>query len=92
MRSLVVKELVTDKAEVIANKECGIKDFFKLRQLDKLRLVYDVFSYDESTFDEIVKVMQPYIRERGEEIAQSTEYLKDPLLFTSKLLGLYVEF
>ena len=36
--------------------------------------------------------MQPYIRERGEEIAQSIEYLKDPLLFTSKLLGLYEEF
>ena len=82
MKSLVVKELVTDKAEAIVKKEFGINEFFKQKQLDKLRLVHDVFSYDESTFMEIVKVMQPYIKQRGEQIVHSPEYLKDPLLFT----------
>ena len=82
MKILVVKELVTDMAEPIMRKDFGINEFFKQKQLDKLKLVHDVFSYDENTFSEIVKYMQPYIKLRGSQIVFSQEYLKDPLLFT----------
>ena len=35
--------------------------------------------------------MWPYIKERGDSVVQSQEYLKDPLLFTQKLLELHLE-
>ena len=60
--------------------------------MDKLKLLFDVFKRDERTFDEIVKKMQPFILECGMLIVDNEEHLKDPLLFTTKLLDLRQEF
>ena len=47
MMKIVVSELVTKTAgRVASQEEASIADFFKQSQLDKLKLTYDVFSYD----------------------------------------------
>ena len=79
---LVVKELVTDQAEAIVDKEAGVVEFFRNRQLDKLNLLYRVFRRDENTFDSIIGKMSPYMEDIGMEIVQNEEHMKDPLVFT----------
>ena len=54
-------------------------------------MAHDVFSYDESTYVFILNIMTPFIMEKGMAIVKNDENLKDPLLFTKKLLDLRME-
>ena len=45
-----------------------------------------MFSHDQQTYDLIIQKMKPFIIETGNKIVQSEECLKDPILFTQKLL------
>ena len=50
-----------------------------------------MFKRDENTFGHIINAMTPYIKGCGESIVNDPEALKDPNLFTSKLLELKAE-
>ena len=64
---------------------------FEQRNSDQLKLLFDVFKRDPSTFKYIIDSMQPYVQARGEEIIRDEENLKDPNQFTFKLLALKQE-
>lgn len=56
-----------------------------------MKLLFDVFKRDESTFCHIINAMKPYIKACGEAIVKDPETLKDPNMFTNKLLELKSE-
>ena len=74
-------------AQQVADKEQGVVHFFKEKSLDKLHLLFNVFSRDESKYEVIINKMKPYIEEQGTLIVNEDENLKDPLMFTTKLLA-----
>ena len=61
--TIFVKELITDMAQAVVNKVSGVLEFFKQQHLEKLRLLFTVFSRDENTYDKIIDVMTPFIIE-----------------------------
>ena len=69
-------------ASIVVDKENGVVTFFKEKSLDKLHLLYNVFSRDDEKYDEILEKMRPYIEEQGALIVNNEENVKDPLMFT----------
>ena len=67
---------------MIVEKENGVVTFFKEKSLDKLHLLFNVFSRDDSKYDQILEKMRPYIEEQGALLVSNEENVKDPLLFT----------
>jgi len=65
MLKVVVRELITNTAEEICEKEGGILTFLKEKQFEKLQLVFKVFNNDDSTFRHIISKMIQFISERG---------------------------
>lgn len=88
---ITIQVLVTDMAKRISEKDGGIVDFFKNMQIDKLQLLYKIYSHDQATYTYILKLMTAYISERGLKIVQNEENLKDPVEFVTKLLALKAE-
>ena len=85
-KKILVSEYVTKMAKLQCEKEAGIVTYLREKQLDKLKLVYQVFQRDPDTFKHIIDKMKPYVEERGTAIVKNEEYLKDPLVFVQKLL------
>ena len=50
--------------------------------------MYNIFSRVESTLKYIIETMDQYIMQEGAKITKNLEILKDPLLFTQKILDL----
>ena len=88
---VVVDELLTNKATMICEKEAGVVDFFKQKQLGKLGTLFAVFKRNEACFDHVIGKMRPYITGVGTEIVQNEENIKDPNGFISKLLEFKAE-
>lgn len=59
--------------------------------MDELKLLYDIFKRDQNTFGLIIQKMNPYILERGQKIVMEESNVKDPHLFTEKLLEFKLE-
>lgn len=91
MLQIVERELVTTQAEAVARKDTGCVFMFNQKNLEELKLLYEIFSRDPETFDLIIMQMNPYIIERGKKIVLDEENIKDPYLFTSKLLDFKAE-
>ena len=66
-------------ASQVVDKENGVVTFFKEKSLDKLHLLFNVFTRDESKYDEILEKMRPYIEEQGALLVSNDENVKDPL-------------
>ena len=79
---IVKKELITNMAWNIVSKENGIDHYFAESEFDKLKLAYEVFSWDESALERLVNKMGPFIEARGTVIVLNENNLKDPLTFT----------
>lgn len=58
---------------------------------DDMKLLYKCFKRDDQTLPAIIKLMEPYIVERGDAIVKDEENIKDPIAFTTKLLALKKE-
>lgn len=86
-----IKALVTDMANIVVEKENGVVTFFKEKALDKLHLLFNVFTRDESKYEQILDKMKPYIEEVGCALVNLEENVKDPIKFTDKLLGFKAE-
>ena len=65
---IVERELITNKAEKIAQSDTGITHFFKFKQFENLKLLFSLFSRQSSTYDEILRILKPYILEKGRKI------------------------
>ena len=83
--------MITKMAEQVASKDTGCVHMFKQKNLDELKLLFNVFRRDPSTFGLIISQMNPYIIERGLKIVQDEENVKDPHMFTEKLLHFKAE-
>ena len=66
-------------ANNVVEKENGVVTFFKEKSLDKLHLLFNVFSRDDSKYDQILEKMRPYIEEQGALLVSNEENVKDPL-------------
>jgi len=78
-------------AESVTSKDTGCVYMFQQKNLDELKLLYEVFSRDTSTFGLIIQKMNPYIMSRGERIVMDETNVKDPVLFAEKLLEFKAE-
>lgn len=86
-----IKALVTDMASIVVEKENGVVTFFKEKALDKLHLLFNVFSRDDSKYEQILDKMKPYVEEVGCALVNLDENVKDPIKFTERLLGFKAE-
>ena len=91
MLKIVETELITKMAEVVSSKETGCVYMFQQKNLNELKLMFDVFRRDPTTFSLIIKKMTPYIEDRGKKIVMDEANVKDPYLFTEKLLEFKAE-
>ena len=53
--------------------------------------MFDVFKRDQNTFGLIIQKMNPYILDRGGKIVNDEANMKDPHVFTEKLLEFKAE-
>ena len=83
---IVVDELITKLAPQIVDKDNGVVNFFRQGQNKELKLLYQLFSENRDTLHLIISKMRDYIEEAGTKIVTNEEYLKDPIVFTHKLL------
>lgn len=84
---LIEKEAQT----VITKKGTGVKEMLNNKKLDQLRNMYELYSRVEGTLKYILLEIGPYIESRGLEVINDEELQKDPVKFTTKLLGLKKE-
>lgn len=91
MLTIVVNEMITNMAESVCAKDTGCVYMFDQRNLDELKLLFDVFKRAKDTFGLIIQQMNPYILKRGEKIVMDDSNLKDPHTFTQKLLDFKAE-
>ena len=91
MLKIVQNEMITKMAEPVTSKDTGCVYMFEQKNLDELKLLYEVFSRDTSTFGLIIQKMNPYIMSRGEKIVMDETNVKDPVLFAEKLLEFKAE-
>lgn len=59
---------------------------FKDNQSDHLALMYRLFKLDPPSIKHLLYHMQTYIIEKGKSIVMDPEYIKNPVIFTQKLL------
>ena len=91
MLKIVEMELITKMAEAVSSKDSGCVYMFEQKNLNELKLLYDVFKRDQNTFGLIIQKMNPYILDRGQKIVMEENNVKDPHLFTEKLLEFKAE-
>lgn len=88
MLKIVERELITNYADPIVEKETGCNYMFQHSQLSELALMYRLYFRDQDTLGLIIQKMNPYIEMRGEAVVKDENLLKDPIAFTTKLLEL----
>ena len=91
MLKIVENELITKKAEPVVEKATGCEYMFLHSRLQELNLMYNIFKRDPQTLGLIIQKMNPYIEKRGEAVVKDENLLKDPIVFTQKLLDLKSE-
>ena len=91
MKAIVIEEMVSKRAQEVSEKETGCTHMFEQRNINELKLLFEVFKRDETTFKFIIEKMVPYIQNRGKATVEQEELLKDPSLFSQKLLELKAE-
>ena len=91
MLKIVEMELITKMAEAVSSKDSGCVYMFEQKNLNELKLLYDIFKRDQNTFGLIIQKMNPYILDRGQKIVMDEGNVKDPHLFTEKLLEFKAE-
>lgn len=62
---IVEKQLITQQAEILVDKQTGCDFMFNYARLDELALMYKVFKRDEDSLRHIVNKMSPYITNLG---------------------------
>lgn len=91
MLKIAENELITKMAEAVSSKDTGCVHMFEQKNLQELKLLFEVFKRDQTTFGLIIQKMNPYILSRGEKIVMDETNVKDPHLFTEKLLDFKAE-
>lgn len=91
MLKIVVLETISKMADSVSSKDTGCVHMFQQKNLDELKLMFDIFKRDQDKFGLIIQKMNPYIVERGKKIVMDEANVKDPHQFTKKLLDFKAE-
>ena len=61
MKAIVIDEMVTKRAKEVFEKETGCMHMFEQRNNQELKLLFEIFQRDETTYPFIIEKMVPYI-------------------------------
>ena len=83
---ILKRELVTLRAELVANKETGCNQMFGSKRVEDLKLMYKVFSRDEATLPILIRAMSTDCYGRGTTLVRDEAMLKEPIKLIEELL------
>ena len=85
------KYLIGDKSRELAEMDTGVKNMLETKKDEQLRNLYELFKLHEDSLNEISKIFDPYIRNRGKVLYDNKELSKDPKKFIPELINLKKE-
>ena len=85
------KNLIGDRSREIAEMDTGVKNMLETKKYEQLKNLYELFKLYEESLDEISKIFDPYIRNRGKLLYENKELSKDPRKFIPELINLKKE-
>lgn len=83
-----LRNLITTKTKELAKKDTGINFMLKNRKDQELKDMYLLVSKDPDSFKCMTDELDPYIREKGDELNQNKDISRDPKLLISELIKL----
>lgn len=84
------EKFISSKTKDLAKKETGIKFMLKNRKDQEIKETYLLVSKEPSSLKCITDELDPYIREKGDELNQNKDISKDPKLLIPELIKLKV--
>ena len=84
-------ELIKNFATKLIEKETGMEFMLKHDKPEDLKKMYTLFKRVPSCIDIMANHFQPYVLERGKQITGNEVNIKDPVLFSTKILELKKE-
>ena len=86
IQEIIYRELITNHAQTISEKDSGVEMMFDQRQYKELALMY--FLFNDTLNQHILVKLRPYILARGEAIVHDSELILKPSEFIKSLLDL----
>lgn len=89
----LVSELIAayDK-KLVERENSGCSEMYKNKKLEELKNMYFLFSRNPASFNSMIEVMKPYIKNRAENISKNEDLQKDPVKFINEFILLKNEF
>jgi hypothetical protein len=84
------EKFITTKTKELAKKETGIKFMLNNRKDQELKEIYQLVSKEPTSLKSITDELDPYIREKGEELNQNKDISRDPKLLIPELIKLKI--
>lgn len=69
--------------------DTGIRSMFKNEKNDELKLAYELISKHPDSLKSITEEMDPYIRERGDELFNDKELSRDTISIKDNYFRVY---
>ncbi len=83
-----LKYMVENNAKTIAKMDTGIRFMFKNKKDVELKEAYKLISKHPDSLKTITEELDPFVRERGEELYNNRDLAKDPVKFIPELIKL----
>jgi len=84
------EKFITSKTKYLQKKETGIKFMLNNRKDQELKEVFQLVSKEPTSLKYLTEELDPYIREKGEELNQNKDISKDPRLLIPELIKLKI--
>ncbi len=73
------KHLIENNSKALAKMETGIRYMFNNKKLNELKEAYKLISNSPESLKNITDELDPFIRERGDELYNNKEIARDPI-------------
>jgi hypothetical protein len=73
------KHLIENNAKTLAKMETGIRYMFNNKKLNELKEAYKLINNSPESLKHITDELDPFIRERGDELYNNKEVARDPI-------------
>lgn len=73
------KHLIENNSKTLAKMETGIRYMFNNKKLNELKEAYKLISNSPESLKNITDELDPFIRERGDELYNNKEIARDPI-------------
>lgn len=91
LNDLNYEYLIIKNAVTLAKKETGFSHMFKNKKDNEIKDAYTLISKNLACIKVITDEFDPYIRDRGEELYNNKDLMKDPVKFIPALIALKKE-